>query len=133
MRKSLQATDNGAAKLERPLAHASSQRLLSSSACFRIRERLGGLSIKHTSIAEVPYLPGSQNDERIQPFLDHSLHCLCSSLPPLQEGCEVRLWSRACNPNFLKSIYQKLLVKTQEIRRWFRVSSSWSQRGHLCG
>jgi hypothetical protein len=86
----IQATDKGAAKKERPLAPASSQRFLSSSACFRIRERLGVSPsnthlLRRFHIFQAPKMmrESSQNDERIQPFLDHSLHCLCSPLPPL--------------------------------------------------
>jgi hypothetical protein len=78
----IQATDKGAAKKERPLAPASSQRFLSSLACFRIRERLG-VSPSNTHLLRRFHTFQAPKMMRIQPFLDHSLHCLCSPLPPL--------------------------------------------------
>jgi hypothetical protein len=129
----IQATDKGAAKKERPLAPASSQRFLSSLACFRIRERLG-VSPSNTHLLQRFHIFQTPNMMReSSPFL--TIPCTASATPFHHSKKDVRpgCGARACNPNFLRSIYQKILVKTQEIRRWFMVSSSWSQRGHLCG
>lgn len=38
-----------------------------------------------------------------------------------------------CRPNFLRRLYQKTLVKTQDTNRWLINSGSWSHRGHLVG
>jgi hypothetical protein len=75
----IQATDKGAAKKERPLAPASSQRFLSSSACCRIRERLG-VSPSNTHLLRRFHIFQAPNMMReFSPFL--TIPCTASAPP----------------------------------------------------
>jgi hypothetical protein len=51
----------------------------------------------------------------------------------LQKEVTADWGARECNPNFLRSWYQKIHEKEQVTRRWSKVSASWSHKGHFSG
>jgi hypothetical protein len=80
----------------------------------------------------IPNDPCPQGNERIEPLLNRSIDWPRSFFPPYHEG-KSGCGASTYRPTCLSCLNQKSLEKTQDTKRWSKVSASWSHSGHLDG
>jgi hypothetical protein len=119
----------GAMREERPLAPANSHIHLSSPACVKATAKVGATP-SNTHLFRCFHIVEAPNImSKLRPFLaappTQSFVLLHYARKDAPSGCgEID-----CRLTFCRKVNQNCLTKTQDIKRWLIVSSSWSHRG----
>jgi hypothetical protein len=119
----------GAMREERPLAPANSHIHLSSPACVKATAKVGATP-SNTHLFRCFHIVEAPNImSKLRPFLaappTQSFVLLHYARKDAPSGCgEID-----CRLTFCRKVNQNCLAKTQDIKRWLIVSSSWSHRG----